>query len=720
MRIETTPLQPLVRSETQRRFVIIFSIILIYMATASASRMLVLLPHNIAGIWPPSGLALASLLLIDQRGRSLLLAGIFTAVLSANLLTGMALLPSLGFAIANTAESAIASSLLIRYVGLPITLGSIREVVGLLGWAVIGTNALTGLFGAGVAVAAFGVPFWPTWLNWVAADGLGMLLVGGAILSWNADLRNRSFAFAGREMEFALLCLISLTIGASTFGPLPTAINYPYLLIPPVIWAATRFGVHGTTMVGLILATMVLWITVMGHGFFSTPDDPLSTHLLAGQAFFAVLITSGLLLAASQHERIVAQHDLEQTNTKLRLALRRTQALYEITNATIRSDDLDVALEQVVDLAAKAIPADRLLLLLFDQNQRQIIHWHSAGTATPRSSESMSYERLMDSLIGWAIEQRRTAISPKGYRDPRESPAAQAWRAEAQCGAVVVIPFAPSEEIVGGLVAVNRLEAPDFSPQDVELLETLTNQIASAYARARLTRDLQRANQAKSAFLASMSHELRTPLNAILGFTGTLLMRLPGPLTESQERQLSTIKRSAQHLLALINDILDLARIESGRLELRLTTVLAQEVLHEVIAELRPLAEQRGLQFQMDAPESPLPLTTDLRILRQILINLVNNAIKFTDVGEVHVSLRCETQALLFVVRDTGIGIKPEDQARLFADFGRINSVDVHTREGTGLGLRLAYRLAEALGGTVTLQSEYGVGSTFILRVPYR
>ncbi|WP_129626227.1 GAF domain-containing sensor histidine kinase [Candidatus Oscillochloris fontis] len=406
-------------------------------------------------------------------------------------------------------------------------------------------------------------------------------------------------------------------------------------------------------------------------------------------------------------------------NTKLRLALRRTQALYEITNATICIDDLDEALEKAVNLAANAIPAHRVLLLIVHQDQHQIIHLHIGGTGALHAAETISYDRLKDSLIGWAIEQRRPAISPKGYRDPRESPAAQAWRTEAQCGAIMVIPFTPSESIVGVLAAVNRPDESDFSPQDVDLLETLSNQIASAYARARLTHDLQRANQAKSAFLASMSHELRTPLNAILGFTGTLLMKLPGPLTEAQERQLSTIKRSAQHLLTLINDILDLARIESGRVELRLKTVVAQEVLDDVIAELRPLAEQRGLMVQMTTPDQLIPINTDLRILRQILINLINNAIKFTDAGEVHITIHREGPSLLFAVRDTGIGIRPEDQVRLFAEFGRIDSAEVRTREGTGLGLRLAHRLAETLGGTITLQSEYGVGSTFTLCLPH-
>ncbi|MFN8502418.1 PAS domain-containing sensor histidine kinase [Kouleothrix sp.] len=244
------------------------------------------------------------------------------------------------------------------------------------------------------------------------------------------------------------------------------------------------------------------------------------------------------------------------------------------------------------------------------------------------------------------------------------------------------------------------------------------------HAEAEARAEADRANRAKSEFLASMSHELRTPLNTILGFTGTLLMRLPGPLTADQDRQLTIIKTSARHLLALINDILDLAKIEAGKVTLTREPVLCQAVLEELAASLRPLAEQKGLAFRLELPAAPLTLISDRRALSQIVLNLVGNAIKFTDTGEVQVRLeRRETDAgapqVCIAVRDTGIGIRPEDQARLFQAFEQVAPPSGGGwREGTGLGLRLAHKLAELLGGSIALESAPGVGSTFTLTLP--
>jgi signal transduction histidine kinase len=236
------------------------------------------------------------------------------------------------------------------------------------------------------------------------------------------------------------------------------------------------------------------------------------------------------------------------------------------------------------------------------------------------------------------------------------------------------------------------------------------------------TAELERANQAKSAFLASMSHELRTPLNAILGFAGTLLMRLPGPLTADQERQLSTIQRSARHLLAVINDILDMARIEAGRVELSLEPVSCQEVIGEVLGHLRLMAEEKGLALSTVAPEQSVIVRADRRALTQIMINLISNAIKFTDQGAVTIDIAdresLEGRQTVIRVVDTGIGIRDSDLPRLFQEFGRVSSADVHRREGTGLGLRLSQQLAGLLGGRIEVQSAHGAGSTFTLVLP--
>jgi PAS domain S-box-containing protein len=231
--------------------------------------------------------------------------------------------------------------------------------------------------------------------------------------------------------------------------------------------------------------------------------------------------------------------------------------------------------------------------------------------------------------------------------------------------------------------------------------------------------ELENASLAKDRFLASMSHELRTPLNAILGFTGTLLMKLPGPLTADQEKQLRTVQASARHLLSLINDLLDLAKIESGKVELNLEPVECQAVVEEVATALRPSAQSKGLEFEATVSPPDLIVQADRRALSQILLNLTNNAIKFTEKGQVRlqVSRRQEAGRTLteFRVSDAGPGIRAEDQARLFQAFKQVDAPRQQRQEGTGLGLHLSRKLAELLGGRITLQSEFGQGSTFTL-----
>lgn len=230
--------------------------------------------------------------------------------------------------------------------------------------------------------------------------------------------------------------------------------------------------------------------------------------------------------------------------------------------------------------------------------------------------------------------------------------------------------------------------------------------------------ELEKASKAKDKFLATMSHELRTPLNAILGFTGTLLMKLPGPLTADQERHLQTVRSSAKHLLSLINDLLDLAKIESGKVDLRFERVICQEVISEVAQSLRPLADEKGIELQVETPRVPVAIMADQRALSQILINLTNNAIKFTSTGSVRLSM-CRVDSddqkrIEISVADTGVGIKPEHLPLLFEAFQQI--VGSHRRcEGSGLGLHLSQKLAKLLGGEIVVQSEYGQGSTFTL-----
>jgi signal transduction histidine kinase len=231
--------------------------------------------------------------------------------------------------------------------------------------------------------------------------------------------------------------------------------------------------------------------------------------------------------------------------------------------------------------------------------------------------------------------------------------------------------------------------------------------------------ELAEASRMKSAFIANMSHELRTPLNAIIGFTGTLLMKLPGPLTADQDKQLNTIRASARHLLSLINDILDVAKIEAGKVTLALEPMQCQLLLGETVESLRPLAAQKGLALTLEVPAEPVVIATDRRALTQIVINLVNNAIKFTEQGSVRVALTQHVEArelvTQFSVADSGAGIRPEDQPKLFLAFSQLDSTSTRHAEGAGLGLYLCQNLANLLGGSLQFSSEFGTGSTFTL-----
>ena len=226
---------------------------------------------------------------------------------------------------------------------------------------------------------------------------------------------------------------------------------------------------------------------------------------------------------------------------------------------------------------------------------------------------------------------------------------------------------------------------------------------------------LERANRAKDSFLAAMSHELRTPLNAIIGFTGLLLMKLHGPLTSDQERQLQMVQSSGKHLLSLINDLLDLARIESGKVELQLERVACKPVLDDVIGTLQPMAAAKHLVLRQQPLDPELAVRADARALQQILLNLTNNAVKFTASGHVHLSAQVRDGQVLLQVEDTGPGISAEDQVRLFEAFSQVGDLRQRKNESTGLGLHLSRKLAELMAGRIEVASEPGRGSRFTL-----
>jgi len=265
------------------------------------------------------------------------------------------------------------------------------------------------------------------------------------------------------------------------------------------------------------------------------------------------------------------------------------------------------------------------------------------------------------------------------------------------------------------------------SPVETEEGTLLVSSVRDATERKAFERtlhdkniELEKAVAAKDLFLAGMSHELRTPLNAIIGFAGTLLMRLAGPLTPDQDRQLKTIEASGKHLLALINDILDLAKIESGSVSVDLHETPCLEVLEDVVCSLRPLAEAKSIGFEVKLPEQPLQVMTHRRAFSQIVFKLGCNAIKYTEQGWVRLEIvtvaRSDQRLAAVHVIDTGSGLTPEEQENLLRILEQETS-EIAASE-PGLGLRLCHKLADLIGGRIEFESEYGKGSRFTLLVP--
>ena len=226
------------------------------------------------------------------------------------------------------------------------------------------------------------------------------------------------------------------------------------------------------------------------------------------------------------------------------------------------------------------------------------------------------------------------------------------------------------------------------------------------------------ADRLKSAFLATMSHELRTPLNSIIGFTGIMLQELAGPLNPEQKKQLSMVQTSSRHLLSLINDVLDISKIEAGQLELSASPFELRQSIEKMVKIVSPLAEKKGIKLILEIPEGPHKVVTDQRRVEQIILNLLNNALKFTDQGHVRVFCRSEDRHYILSVEDTGIGIEAEDISGLFQPFHQIDTGLSRKHEGSGLGLSICKKLLDMMGGAIDVQSKWGQGSTFTIRFP--
>ena len=424
--------------------------------------------------------------------------------------------------------------------------------------------------------------------------------------------------------------------------------------------------------------------------------------------------------------------ELRTRTDELTRSVEQLTALGEVSRAVSSTLDLDTVLDTIVTRANQLAGTDGCSILEYDE-AAEVFRLRASRYADPREATVLdAIARATpipkgQGVAGRAALRREAVHIPDiavegAYESPVRAPLLQAgYRA------LLGVPLLREEQVIGVLTVIRKTPG-DFAPEVVRVLMTFATQSALAIQNARLfreiadkSRQLEAASRHKSEFLANMSHELRTPLNAILGFSEVLAERMFGEVNEKQAEYLQDILSSGRHLLSLINDILDLSKVEAGRLELELGRFHLPTALDNALTLVRERATRHGITLTQTVDERVGDIVADERKVKQILLNLLSNAVKFTpEGGRVGLTATVADGAVTIAVSDTGVGIAPEDQAAIFEEFRQVGREDARKQEGTGLGLTLAKKFVELHGGRIWVESQVGQGSTFSFTLPVR
>ena len=416
-------------------------------------------------------------------------------------------------------------------------------------------------------------------------------------------------------------------------------------------------------------------------------------------------------------------------------ALERQTAISEILRVISRSPtEIQPVLDAIAENAARYCQAEDATVMLPDGPILRVGAHFGPVPLVPsgRTIGSFTYPIDGSSLNGRAFMEGRVLHTPDILAEADQYPRGAAAMREVGSRAGVAAPLLREGSAIG-TISLRRREPRAFTEKQIDLLQTFADQAVIAIENVRLfneiqeksaqlevaNRELAAASRHKSEFLANMSHELRTPLNAIIGFSDVLEQRLFGELNERQADYTRDIASSGRHLLDLVNEILDLSKVEAGRMELEPSEFALADTIRGALAFVRERAVRHGIELSEDAASDLGTVVADERKVRQVLLNLLSNAVKFTpDGGTIGVRARRRNGEVEVSVRDTGIGIAPEDQAKVFDEFQQVGRASDRSREGTGLGLTLAKRFIELHGGRIWIESEIGKGTTFTFALP--
>jgi signal transduction histidine kinase/CheY-like chemotaxis protein len=429
--------------------------------------------------------------------------------------------------------------------------------------------------------------------------------------------------------------------------------------------------------------------------------------------------------AAIALRQVELMRSLEARSTELASKVAQLEALRDVGDAVGSSLDPDAVLNSIVSNAVRLTNADGGSIMEYDEHTDAfaVRAAYGSGKTLLNLLRHITIRRDATLVGRAATEQRPLQVADLSQvpLDPHlEALYRDGWRS------MLALPMLRGDLIVG-VVVIRRRTAGSFPEDIVELLQTFAAQSSVALVNARLFRELETksaelgvASRHKSEFLASMSHELRTPLNAVIGFSEVLIDRMFGELNERQDEYVRDIWNSGRHLLELLNEILDLSKVEAGQMVLEPTTFSVEQAIEAAVSLVRERAARHGISVSVGVGENVDTLDADELRFKQVLLNLLSNAVKFTpDGGSVEVRAARPGDELMVTVSDTGVGVPPEDRERIFESFQQ-GGRGVAREEGTGLGLTLTRRIIELFGGRLWLESEVGVGSTFGFAIPAR
>jgi signal transduction histidine kinase len=486
-------------------------------------------------------------------------------------------------------------------------------------------------------------------------------------------------------------------------------------------------GVGLSVLAGLWLARrMVQPIQTLQQGAARIGAGDLGHQLeiRSGDELEALAGEFNQMAAALRESYAGLEQKVEARTAELRETLEQQTATSGILQVITSSPtDAQPVFDAIVESAVKLCGGQRGSMYRFDDG---LVHW-MAGQNVPDGFR-LAYPMPIDQnpLVSRMMATHEAIEIADMEADPRVTETQRA-QARGSYRSLLVVPML-REGVAMGALTVGRERPGAFTAKQIALLQTFADQAVIAIENVRLFRELQDktaqlevANQHKSEFLANMSHELRTPLNAVIGFSEVLLERMFGTLNEKQDEYVQDIASSGRHLLSLINDILDLSKIEAGRMDLDLTTFSLPVAIDNALTLIRERAAQHGIALALVVDPHLGEVTADERKVKQVLVNLLTNAVKFTpEGGRIEVRAALADGAVEIAVSDTGIGIAAEHQEAIFEEFRQVGSDYARKREGTGLGLTLARKFVELHGGRIWVKSELGAGSVFTFTLPLR